>query len=278
MRDAWARARGGARRRAGWRLTSQQSLRRRTRPGSTSSRRRGSTSGRTTTAAGRRPTTQAGCTSQKQLGSKVQTTYKENVPEGPQVAQVIDEPRPRRQQDHLRDLVRLPGRDGQRRRRSTRTSSSSRRPARAQPRTWPSTSAPARTRSTSPAWPPARRRKKGVIGYVVPFAIPEVIRHATRSRSARRPRTRARRSSSSGRTPGSTRQGEARRRRASSSAGADVLGQNVDSPAAGQFAESKGVPWVGYDSDAQKFAPKQWLTGRGLQLGPVLPRSASRRR
>ncbi len=44
------------------------------------------------------------------------------------------------------------------------------------------------------------------------------------------------------------------------SAGADVLGQNVDSPATGQFAESKGVPWVGYDSNAQKFAPKSWLT------------------
>ena len=48
---------------------------------------------------------------QKSLGSKVQTTYKENVPEGPQLAQVIDEPRPARQQDHLRDLVRVPGRD-----------------------------------------------------------------------------------------------------------------------------------------------------------------------
>src|SRR5437773_17592 len=36
--------------------------------------------------------------------------------------------------------------------------------------------------------------------------------------------------------------------------------QNVDSPATGQFAESKGVPWVGYDSNAQKFAPKSWLT------------------
>ena len=34
-------------------------------------------------------------------------------------------------------------------------------------------------------------------------------------------------------------------------AGADVLGQNVDSPATGQYAESKGIPWVGYDSDAQ---------------------------
>ena len=40
------------------------------------------------------------------------------------------------------------------------------------------TSAPARTRSTSPAWPPAPRRRTATIGYVVPFPIPEVIRHA----------------------------------------------------------------------------------------------------
>ena len=61
-------------------------------------------------------------------------------------------------------------------------------------------------------------------------------------------------------------------------AGADVIGQNVDSPAAGQYAESAGVPWVGYDSDAQSYAPKQWLTGGGLRLGPLLPEAASRRR
>ena len=35
-----------------------------------------------------------------------------------------------------------------------------------------------RTRSTSPAWRPAQRRKKGVVGYVAPFPIPEMIRHA----------------------------------------------------------------------------------------------------
>ena len=28
------------------------------------------------------------------------------------------------------------------------------------------------------------------------------------------------------------------------SAGACVLGQNVDSPATGQYAESQGIPWV----------------------------------
>ena len=47
-----------------------------------------------------------------------------------------------------------------------------------------------------------------------------------------------------------------------------MLGQNVDSPATGQFAESKGIPWVGYDSDAQKFAPKSWLTAAVYNWGP----------
>jgi len=51
-------------------------------------------------------------------------------------------------------------------------------------------------------------------------------------------------------------------------AGADVLGQNVDSPATGQYAESKGIPWVGYDSDAHTFAPKQWLTAAVYHWGP----------
>ena len=41
-------------------------------------------------------------------------------------------------------------------------------------------------------------------------------------------------------------------------AGADVLGQNVDSPSTGQYAKTVSVPWVGYDSNAQSFAPTQW--------------------
>src|SRR4029077_10453836 len=52
------------------------------------------------------------------------------------------------------------------------------------------------------------------------------------------------------------------------SAGADVLAQNVDSPATGQFAQSKKVPWVGYDSDARKFAPTSWLTAAIYNWGP----------
>jgi len=51
-------------------------------------------------------------------------------------------------------------------------------------------------------------------------------------------------------------------------AGVDVIGQNVDSPAAGVVAEAKGIPWVGYDSNAQKSAPKQWLTAATYNWGP----------
>jgi basic membrane protein A len=43
-------------------------------------------------------------------------------------------------------------------------------------------------------------------------------------------------------------------------AGADVLTQDVDSPATGQVAGAAGAEWVGYNSDASEFAPKAWLT------------------
>ncbi|HEX2236679.1 MAG TPA: BMP family ABC transporter substrate-binding protein [Actinomycetota bacterium] len=43
-------------------------------------------------------------------------------------------------------------------------------------------------------------------------------------------------------------------------AGADLLSQDVDSPATGQVAEAAGLKWVGYNSDASQFAPKAWVT------------------
>src|SRR5947207_15192741 len=94
--------------------------------------------------------------------------------------------------------------------------------------------------------------KKGTIGYVVPFAIPEVIRHANAfalGAQATHPGAKVKLIwTNSWFDP-------AKEKKAAEnlhSAGADVIGQNVDSPAAGQYAESKGVPWVGYDSDAKK--------------------------
>ena len=114
--------------------------------------------------------------------------------------------------------------------------------------------------------------KKGVVGYVVPFAIPEVIRH-----------TNAFALGVQATHPGATVKivwtkswlaPDKEKKAAESlhtSGGADVMGQNVDSPAAGQYSETAGIPWVGYDSDAQVVRTQVVAHRRGLQLGPVLP-------
>src|SRR2546429_871869 len=94
--------------------------------------------------------------------------------------------------------------------------------------------------------------KKGVIGYVVPFAIPEVIRHANAfalGAQATHPGAKVRLIWTNSWLDLSK---EKKAAQSLVAAGSDVLGQNVDSPATGQFAESKGIPWVGYDSDAHK--------------------------
>jgi basic membrane protein A len=110
--------------------------------------------------------------------------------------------------------------------------------------------------------------KTGIVGYVVPFAIPEVIRHTNAFAlgvQTAHPGAKVKIVwTNSWFAPDK----EKKAAESLKAAGADVIGQNVDSPAAGQFAESAGVPWVGYDSDAQKFAPKEWLTGAVYNWGP----------
>jgi basic membrane protein A len=110
--------------------------------------------------------------------------------------------------------------------------------------------------------------KKGMIGYVVPFPIPEVIRHANAfalGAQAMHPGAKVKLIWTNAWLDVAK---EKRAAESLDSAGADVLGQNVDSPAAGQYAESKGIPWVGYDSDARSFAPKSWLTASIYHWGP----------
>ena len=112
--------------------------------------------------------------------------------------------------------------------------------------------------------------KTGKIGYVVAFPIPEVIRHANAFALGAQLTH-----------PGATVRlvwtnswfDPAKEKKAAQSlvgAGADVLGQNVDSPATGQYAESQGIPWVGYDSDSSTFAPKSWLTASVYNWGPYM--------
>ena len=204
---------------------------------------------------------------QKQLGSKVQTTYKENVPEGPQVATVIDQ------------LVR----DGNQMIFATSFGFQPAMAAAAKKNPnvkFEMATGTIITKNMSEYYGAGEdaiylsgiaagaATKSGTVGYVVPFAIPEVIRH-----------TNAFALGVQKAHPGAKVKiiwtnswfDPAKEKKAAEnlhSAGADVIGQNVDSPSAGQYSESAGVPWVGYDSDAKKFAPKSWLTGAVYNWGP----------
>ena len=204
---------------------------------------------------------------QKQLGSKVKTTYKELVPEGPQVAQVIE------------SLIR----DGNK---IIFATSFGYQPAMAAAAKKHSDVKFEMATGTTvlpnmaeyfgagedtiylSGMAAGAATKNGNIGYVVPFAIPEVIRHANAfalGAQAMNPKAKVRLVWTH-----SWLDLKKERQAAESliGSGSDVLGQNVDSPAAGQYAESKKVPWVGYDSDARKFAPTQWLTAAVYDWGP----------
>jgi len=204
---------------------------------------------------------------QKHLGSKVQTTYKENVPEGPQVAQVIDQ------------LVR----DGNK---IIFATSFGFQPAMdAASKKYPDVKFEMATgtiihknmaeyygRGEDAIYlsgiAAGAATKTGTVGYVVPFAIPEVIRHTNAfALGVQKAHPGAKVKiiwTNSWFAPDKEKKAAENLR----SAGADVIGQNVDSPAAGQFAESAKVPWVGYDSDAQKFARHSWLTAAVYNWGP----------
>jgi basic membrane protein A and related proteins len=109
--------------------------------------------------------------------------------------------------------------------------------------------------------------KSGTLGYVVAYPIPEVIRHANAfalGAQLMHPSAKVKLVwTNSWFDPTK----EKKAAQSLHTAGADVLGQNVDSPATGQFAESVGIPWVGYDSNAQTFAPKSWLTASVFDWG-----------
>ncbi len=109
--------------------------------------------------------------------------------------------------------------------------------------------------------------KCNTIGYVVAYPIPEVIRHANAfalGAQLAHPGVKVRLVWTNSWFDLAK---EKKAAQSLVSAGACVLGQNVDSPATGQYAESKHIPWVGYDSNAKKFAPKSWLTASVYNWG-----------
>jgi basic membrane protein A len=204
---------------------------------------------------------------QKHLGSKVQTTFKENVPEGPQVGTVLDQ------------LVR----DGNK---IIFATSFGFQPAvAAAAKKYPDVKFEMATGTTIlpnmaeyygagedaiylSGIAAGAATTSGTVGYVVPFAIPEVIRHTNAfALGVQKAHPGAKVKvvwTNSWFAPDK----EKKAAEGLHGAGADVIGQNVDSPSAGQYAESAGVPWVGYDSNAKKFAPKSWLTAAVYNWGP----------
>ena len=109
---------------------------------------------------------------------------------------------------------------------------------------------------------------KGKIGFVAPFPIPEVIREINAVALGAQTTH-----------PGATVQvvwtntwfdptKEKQAAQSLLSRGVDAIGQGQDSPATGEAAKAVGVKWSGYDSDQSNVAPDIWLTGTVYHWGP----------
>lgn len=222
------------------------------------------------------PTTDGGWTTahdrgrkyvEQQLGSKVQTTFKENVPEGPQVAQVIE------------DLVR----DGNKIIFATSFGfqDAMDAAAKAHPNVYFEQATGFKTETNLAEYFGAAEdadyltgmalgaaTKNGRIGFVAPFPIPEVIREINAVALGAQTTH-----------PGATVQvvwtntwfdptKEKQAAQSLLSNGVDAIGQGQDSPATGEAAKALGIKWSGYDSDQTQFAPDIWLTGTLYNWGP----------
>jgi basic membrane protein A len=113
-----------------------------------------------------------------------------------------------------------------------------------------------------------KETKSGKLGYVAAFPIPEVVRGLNTFtlgvRSVNPSATVRVVWTSTWFDPGKERSAA----ESLLSVGADVLGQHQDSPATGQAAQDEGRFWVGYDSDMRRFAPNAFLTAPVWAWGP----------
>ena len=208
---------------------------------------------------------------EQQLGSSVQTTFKENVPEGPQVSQVVE------------DLIR----DGNKLIFGTSFGFQEAMYAEAQKHpdikfeqaTGFKTSTnmgeyfgAAEDADYLTGMALGAASKKGKIGFVAPFPIPEVIREINAITLG-----------AQATHPGATVQvvwtntwfdptKEKQAAQSLLSLGVDAIGQGQDSPATGDAAKAVGIPWSGYDSDQSSYAPDIWLTGTVYHWGPYYAR------
>lgn len=115
----------------------------------------------------------------------------------------------------------------------------------------------------------ASASKKGEIGFVAAFPIPEVLRHInsfTLGARSVNPNVTVRVVwTSTWYDPNIERQAA----ESLVAAGVDVLAQYQDTPATGQVAQEAGIKWTGFNADMSSFAPKAWLTGTVWNWGHI---------
>jgi len=208
---------------------------------------------------------------EQQLGSAVQTTFKENVPEGPQVAQVVE--------DLIRDGNKIIFGTSFGFQDAMYTEAQKHPDIKFEQATGTKTASnmgeyfgAAEDADYLTGMALGAASKKGKIGFVAPFPIPEVIREINAISLGAQVTH-----------PGATVQvvwtntwfDPTKEKQAAESLlgrGVDAIGQGQDSPATGDAAKAKGIPWSGYDSDQSSYAPDVWLTGTVYHWGPYYTR------
>ena len=208
-----------------------------------------------------------------QLGSNVTTTFKENVPEGAQVGQVID------------DLVK----DGNQI--IFACSYGYEEAMAAAAAKYPKvkfvqatgdylTSGKTEPSNYSEGWgagedalylagmAAGKATKNNKIGISAPFAIPEIIRHINAFTLGAQSVNPAATTKVVWTKTWFDPTVEKQSAESLVASGVDVLFSHQDSPSAGDVAKSKGIPWVGYDSDQSTAYAPVWLTTATYDWGP----------
>jgi basic membrane protein A and related proteins len=204
---------------------------------------------------------------EQELGTAVKTTFKENVPEGPQVEQVVE--------DLIRDGNKIIFATSFGFQDAMANQAAKHPDVKFEQATGFKTAnnlaeyfGAAEDADYLTGMALGAASKKGKIGFVAPFPIPEVIREINAVALGAQTTH-----------PGATVQvvwtntwfdptKEKQAAQSLLSRGVDAIGQGQDSPATGEAAKAVGVKWSGYDSDQSNVAPEIWLTGTVYHWGP----------
>ncbi len=207
-------------------------------------------------------------TVQATLGSAVVTTFKENVPEGPETAQIIE------------DLVK----DGNKIIFGTSFGFGEAMIAAAKKhpdvKFEHATGIPNSVANFSTYFgageqslylsgmAAGKATKKNTIGFVAPFPIPEVVRHINAYTLGAKSVNPAAKVKVVWINSWFDPQKERQAAESLLSGGADVIASGGDSPAPGDAAKAAKAPWTGYDSDQSKNYADVWLTAAVYDWGP----------